>query len=418
MFSTRMQVNLWKIYIVLEIINYQIVTILCNDFIVLKLLRDALLMLIFAVSFSKGKIKPTKIYLGILVWSIFIGLAVLRTDSLTVSLTYLRKYLSPVIFLISIFNTDIVDEKVYAGLLKFLLNVFFVFSIWGIFQAFILGPSFLIKLGYPTKFSNVYKTTALKDSFYFGNLGIQRVVGTLSNANVCAGILGVTLIAIVFNYKKVITSKWEFGKLICVALGYLLTFSRANFLALIIVAIIIMWKYIPKKTLIVFAGILMVGCFVVLYFIQDDSGITHKLVNWVVNSLQFKESSAAGRTGIWGLAVQGIKENPFGMGFGHTGTGVPGHVTGKLYSCENSYFAMALDLGIFGLISFVIYIGTVCAEAIKYRANKTQFKQLATILIYVAITYMFSNHIYDRELNMVLVLIVGTTITMMRKVRA
>lgn len=418
MFSTRMQVNLWKIYIVLEIINYQIVTVICNDFIVLKLLRDALLMLIFVVSFSKGKIKPTKIYLGILAWGIFIGLAVLKTGSLTVSLTYLRKYLSPVILLISILNTDIVDEKVYTGLLKFLLNTLCIFSLWGIFQAFILGPSFLIKLGYPTKFSNVYNAIALKDSFYFGNLGIQRVVGTLSNANVCAGILGISLITIVFNYKKVITSKLDFCKLIFVGLGYILTFSRANFLALIIVAIFVMWKFIPKKTIIALAVIFLFGCFVVLYFIQDDSGITHKLVNWVVNSLQFKESSAAGRTGIWGAALEGIRENPLGLGYGHTGTGVPGHVTGKLYFCENSYFAMALDLGIFGLVSFVIYIGTICAEAFRYRVDRTHFKQLATILLYAAITYMFSNHIYDRELNMVLVLVTGTTISMMRKVRA
>ena len=413
-----MQVNLWKIYIVLEIINYQIVTVICNDFIVLKLLRDALLMLIFVVSFSKGKIKPTKIYLGILVWIIFIGLAVLKTDSLTVSLTYLRKYLSPVILLISILNTDIVDEKVYTGLLKFLLNALCVFSLWGIFQAYILGPSFLIKLGYPTKYSNAYNAIALKDSFYFGNLGIQRVVGTLSNANVCAGILGISLIAIVFNYKKVITTKWDFCKLICVGLAYLLTFSRANFLALIIVAIIVMWKYIPKKTIIVFAGLFLVCCFVVVYFIQDDSGITHKLVNWVINSLQFKESSAAGRTGIWEAALEGIKENPLGLGYGHTGTGVSGHVTGKLYFCENSYFAMALDLGIFGLVSFAVYVGTICSEIFRYRVDKTHFKQLATILLYVAIIYMFSNHIYDRELNMVLVLGIGPTISMMRKVRA
>lgn len=417
MFSARTQVNLWKIFIVLEIINYQIVTILFNDFFLLKFMRDILLMVIVAATLAKGRIKVSKMLLGVGALIVFLLIAAIRTDSLSVILTYFRKYLSPVIFLLAVINTDFTDEKMYTDLLKYMLNVLFVFSLWGIFQAYILGPSFLMKLGYPTKYSNVFHTMALKDSFYFGNLGIQRVVGTLSNANVCAVILGASLITFAFNYKKVITSKWQLCKLLCVMVAYLLTFSRANFLALIIVAIIAMWKYIPKKSIIVLIGIFLIGCFGIMYFIQDSDGITHKLVNWVVNSLQFKESSAAGRTGIWKTAFDGVMNHPLGLGFGHTGTGVPGHVKSPLFFCENSYLAIAIDLGIAGLLAFVFYGATIVAEIFRNRTDKRLFKMAITIIVYVAITYVFSNHVYDRELNIVVGLLIGSTIVTMRRGR-
>ena len=51
-------------------------------------------------------------------------------------------------------------------------------SIFGVFQAQVLGDGFLRKLGYPVEYSHGYGRDMLYNSFYFGGLGIQRVVAT------------------------------------------------------------------------------------------------------------------------------------------------------------------------------------------------------------------------------------------------
>ena len=416
MFSEKTQITLWKILIILEIINYQVVTIMCNDFVVLKFLRDFVLIYIIVATLYKNKIKIDLNLIIIGVFILFVGYATIRTSGMKTALTYARKYISPLILFLAIRNAKFVTEDTYVDILKFLLRAFFVFCVWGIFQAYVLGPEFLIKIGYPTKYSNVFKGIALRDSYYFGNMSIQRVVGTLSNSNVCALILGSIIICCLVNYKKILNTKLDIVCIIGCVAGYILTFSRANFLAFIIVSVIFLWKYIPKKKyiFIAFAGAL--GLFVILYFIQGENGITHKLVKWVVNSLTFKESSVAGRRGIWLKAAKAVIENPLGIGFGRTGAGAVGNIGLPVYSCENSYLAMALDMSILGLAAFLLFIGSLIKEIMSMGKSVTMWKKmLGAIFTYMGITYMFSNHIYDREANMVIFFLIALTMNFMKK---
>lgn len=416
MVSSKTQVLLWKILIVLEIINYQVVTILCNDIIVLKFMRDIVLVLILFAAFYKTKFKIDRTFIFILVFLLFVGIAFLRTDGLRVAITNARRYISPLVLLVAIRNAKFVTEDTYVDILKFLLGAFFVFCVWGIFQAYVLGPEFLIKIGYPTKYSNVFKGIALRDSYYFGNMSIQRVVGTLSNSNVCALILGSIIICCLVNYKRILNTKFDIVCIIGCVAGYILTFSRANFLAFIIVSVIFLWKYIPKKKYIFIAMAGALGLFVILYFVQGENGITHKLVKWVVNSLTFKESSVAGRRGIWAKAAKAVIENPLGIGFGRTGAGAVGNIGLPVYSCENSYLAMALDMSILGLVAFLLFIGSLIKEIMSMGKSVTMWKKmLGAIFTYMGITYMFSNHIYDREANMVLFFLIALTMNFMKK---
>lgn len=414
MFSIKTQIKLWKILIFLEVINYQVVTVICNDFIGFKFIRDIILLWLVIIVIKRNKFKLNKIILSVCIFFVFIVIAVFKTDSILTSFTFVRRYMAPIVFLITIINFDYMEQDIYDNLLKYLLNLFAIFSVWGIFQAYVLGPSFLIKIGYPTKFSYAYNAVTLKDSFYFGNLGIQRVVGTISNSNACALILGCVLLSITLSYKKVVKTKFDIVKLICIFLAYILTFSRANILAFIIVAIFMVWKYVPHKRIISLVSLVAALGFLVLFVIQDESGITHKLVNWVVNSLTFKESSVAGRGDIWKDALNGVMHNPLGLGFGYTGANVLG--VAKVYYCENSYLAIAIDLGIMGFVAFLLFIGAIIGANYKYRKKcPVEYKIIQAILLYAGIAFMFSNHIYDKEADMIIYFLIGITMQLMSK---
>ena len=273
-----------------------------------------------------------------------------------------------------------------------------ILSLWGIFQAHILKDRFLINMGYPTIYANAYKRVTLRHSYYFGNLGIQRVTSTVSNSNVFGIITGVTLILVLLQHKRFLRNAFGWIKLGCIAVAYVLTVSRSNFLAMILVAVIVFGKYIPyKKQLAAVAG---AGAlvFVGLYAVQGDDGLSHKLVNWVVNSLTGQESSASGRSGIWMTAIDKIIQNPLGIGFGKTGTTAASGA--EMYACENSYLAMALDMGIPGALSFVVLEGFVLYDLYrsrKYARDKYLMKIGLSAMVYFMTVCLFSNHIYDME---------------------
>lgn len=416
MLSVKVQVNMWKILVLLEIINYQVVTVFSNDFVAFKFLRDILLILIVVLTFSKNKIKINRLFISILIFIIAVLLNVIRTTEIGVALTFVRKYLSPLLLFIALLNTDFIDERIFNDFTIYLLNVFSIVAVWGIFQAYILGPEFLISMGYPTKFSYAYNDITLKDSFYFGNLGIQRVVSTISNSNVCALILGSFLIFISMNFNKVIKTKFDVAKLLVVFIAYVLTFSRANILALIIVGLFFLWKYLPKKHIIF---MIILGFFIVftgVYFIQDNNGITHKLVKWVINSLLFKESSSAGRVGIWKDAFNAIVNKPMGYGYGYVGAYAQMNKVESFYHCENSYLAIAIDMGIIALLLFINIFVSLFLILRKYRKyDSLKVKMIKAIILYISITFMFSNHIYDREAMMVVFILLGLTLSAVGK---
>lgn len=409
MVSSKAQVMLWKILILLELINYQVVTMMFNDFILLKFMRDILLIVIVCVTISKDnfKIKINKVLVITIVFCICILAATIKTKDLRVSIVFLRKYLSPLIFLWALTNSKIINKDVYYNVVRYLLSLLSILSIWGILQAYLLRPEFLIKMGYPTKYSHAYNAITLKESFYFGNLGIQRVVSTVSNSNVFALILGVFLISVLFDFKSIIKTKLDVAKVVTIAFGYLLTFSRANILAFLIVTIIILWKYIPRKKYI-FIG--MAGCLLIfglIYLFQDENGITHKLTKWVIDSLTFKESSAAGRTRIWKEGFDAVINKISGYGFGKVGAYAQINGVKGFLHCENSYLAISIDLGVLGLFSYISYIIVMFMTTIKCRK-----KLMGAAILYMAITFMFSNHIYDREAMMVICLLLGMNMNM------
>ena len=408
--------NILKVIIVLLLVNYMIFTIILNDNVIFKYLRDILLIILFLLT-CNSKMRLGKKYDKYLIAIAFLfgslAIAFVKTGSLSVGIVALRRYLFPLGLAYIMTNFKFIRDVLKFE--KFLMYVFTVFSVWGIFQAFILKDDFLKKIGYPTVFLPAYGRQMLGNSFYFGNLGIQRFVSSLSNSNAAAAVLGMTLILLIFTYPYMKKTK---GINICIFLifiAYVATVSRANYLAMLIVVIMLLYKYIPHKDWIFIACCIGVIAILVLGVVQGESGIVSKLIGWVSNTIHGKETSSAGRPLIWAEGFRAVCNNWTGIGFGHVGTLATTHGgSGSYYACENSYLAMCLDMGIIGMISYLVIwlLGYKNARSLSKNKQLDQLsvrlvKARRAITIYFLIILFFSNHIYDMEVVCIFYVYIG-----------
>lgn len=422
------RIFLLKLLIVILTINYMVITIIFNDMTLLKYLRDILLVVMIFVCLTNGKFMFTRKSLVFVFIIMFWVVATFKADSLSMGVACLRRYIFPLGLLFVVTRMEpLKKEANLKSFLKFILIFFAIISIWGVFQAWVLGDEFLMNLGYPTTYLNQYKRVMLGHSYYFGGLGIQRVVSTISNSNICGLILGSSLLFLVSCYPFIPTSKKLKNILIiAIAVGYLLTFSRSNFLALLLVVLFIAFRYVPYKKQIILGLVGLVCLGVVLLIVQGSDGLIYKLLEWVQSSLNLTDTSIAGRSDKWAEALQIISENPFGLGFGHVGSIARDAGVKDYIPCENSYLAMAID---FGIIGAVLYIGFMVWVINDLRKKAKRYKREQdtvgyriskggqSIIIYLMIVMFFSNHIYDMEAVSIIYVYVGIALNLTKNNR-
>ena len=387
-----------------------VITVIFHDFAPLKYSRD--LILVVFVIFTIYKRKPLPKVLSLFVAGIFCFLLMgfIGAYSQGLGILVLRKYAFPLVLLVVMSSYNIVFD--IERFLKFIAYFMGSAATWGVFQAHVLGDTFLRKIGYKVSYSYGYGADMLNNSFYFGGLGIQRVVSTISNSNVCGLIFGMSLILLIIMYDY-----WEirFKKqfLFLLAIGYILTFSRSNFLAMGVVLTIAIWPLLKRKKQIIKYVLLAISSIVAFAIYQGEKGILFKLYNWIDLSLHMEDSSSAGRVGVWTEALNGVLQNPFGVGFGHVGTIAISENVPNLFTCESSYLAMALDLGWFGAAIYCTFWGYLIIKCWSiWKKSECEMtakigRAAAAVLLYHGIVMFFSNHIYDMESISFLFIIVG-----------
>ena len=419
MISKFDRITCLKSIVVILILNYMVITIIFNDATVLKYLRDILLVGLLAFCILKNRIKFKETEIIILLFVFMLGVAFVNTIASGggggIAIKAMRRYVFPLGIFIVMSNIGNVDKKRWISFIKFFMIFIGVVSLWGIFQAYALGDTFLMNLGYDTRYSYAYQKITLAPSFYFGNLGIQRVVSTISNSNVCGLILGFSFVFLLMCYSE-IKNRYKNIFILIIFVGYILTFSRSNFVALGVIVLWKVWEYIPyKKWILSVGGFLVLAC-MGMAVIQGEDGIIYKLIKWVMESLTFKESSAAGRSSIWLEAIDKIIEKPLGNGFGMVGSLAREAGVVNYLHCENSYLALAVDCGIHGLVIYMIIIYSLFKRLAE---RKKLFKKSGNIsytkiciagqalIVYFLIAMFFSNYIYDMEVVTLLYMFIG-----------
>jgi hypothetical protein len=393
-----------ELLIILLAINYMAIEIILKNSLALSYLRDILLVSLLILTVRKNKVIMSKAAYFIIIFMILGALALYNTNSQATGILAIRRYYFPIIFLFCISNIDIDNYNHY--IFGFMVKFLALLSAWGIFQADILGDTFLRKIGYPLVYSYAYGRDMLYNSFYFGNLGIQRVVSTFSSSNIYGLCSGIVLIASIILY-NFIDIKHKNMLIILIFAGYILSFSRSNFLALLIVLIAYLRKYIPHKKMVYFSIIVLIITFIIWGIFQGNSGVLYKIFTWIADTFAGRESSSAGRSGIWKAAFMESVKHPLGLGYGHVGALASSNLTtSQVFSSENSYLTIALDVGWLGTFLYVFFIASLVQIFRRYSImfnNKSDYygNRLCvcgyTILIYLSIVMFFSNHIQDME---------------------
>lgn len=404
-----------KFLIVLLVINYMVITILLKDNFVCKYIRDIILLTLFILSMYKQPLKRSEF--GWILFLILLIFTFIRSTDYALALVSIRKYYFPILLLFVVKRYDFCVEYKYVKFLNFICYFFAFISFLGIFQAWILGDQFLKKIGYAVSYNYGYGREMLTNSFYFGGLGIQRVVATLSNSNVCGLILGSTLIVLICFYPFI---KLKFKKFLIfiILIAYILTFSRSNFLSLFVVCIFLMYPYIPNKKILIVISIFVLMFIFIIGIYEGNNGLIFKLWTWVVSSINMTDSSVAGRFSIWSTAYAEVLKHPLGLGFGHVGSIAINANSDYILNCENSYLAIAIDNGIFALLIFIYNYLSLLHNFRKDILSKDLLicNRInicgKCLIIYLLIIMFFSNHIYDMEAISIVFIYIGFCISL------
>ena len=389
----------------------------------MKLMRDFLLIVLVILCLQEGKIKQFPGFKLIVLFAFMCGIAFLRADSMSLGLAFARRYLYPLVLFTVIMQMDMGDKV--KQLSRFALVLFAILCAWGIFQAHILGDTFLMKIGYPSYYAQHYGRRIIANSYYFGGFGIQRVVSTLCNPNVFALILGSTLIFAIFSFSRFSHKKVAAVLIAVIVAGYILTVSRSNFLAMGIAIMLFALPYIPYKKQLIIGAAAAAVIFVIIGLIQGQDSLLYRLFQFVIESFSFSEDSAAGRPGRWAAAIEGISQNPFGVGLGHVGAlAWESGVRDPYYSCENSYFALMLDTGWLGAIAYLAFVGIQGFSMMRYAkvfrkngdiANERLCMSGVMMTAYFLLVFLFSNHVHDMEAMTVIFLYIAIILSVARK---
>lgn len=305
-------------------------------------------------------------------------------------------------------NSSFSNKDIY----KYIRNISYVLvfiSAWGLFQALVLGSKFLIRYG-------LGNNGKLDDSFYIaGQYGLQRVVGTFDSPNTFAL---VTLISAIFfigeiillNRKNVI----NIISLCIVLLAITLSFSRSTWIALSICTIIIcIFKYGSNyksylKVTSTIGKIMIVILLVSVMLFKVMPGVYNRtagmFVNHIINTFTLRDPSAKGHIASLKESAEFMIRNPIGIGIGKSGPKSVKYNSVQI-SSESSYFVIGFDLGIPGLVSYLILVFYIIKTILSKTKSDNYYinisaKYLLTMFSGVFVAYLFLpliqelNHIY------------------------
>ncbi|MCI8352321.1 MAG: hypothetical protein HFJ58_01670 [Clostridia bacterium] len=359
-----------------------------------NLWRDILLIVCFVglIFVNNKKIRLGRYGISIaLMWGVVLIYTV-TSDRVDMAFNLARTYLIPTLIYFIIINSNISQER-----LKKIEDIFILvataLSIFGMFQAFVLGDEFLVQLGYNSNGNHL-----ASNAFYIGGFyGNQRVTSTLAAPNICGIYFG---IAIIVLYSKLKEKKVYKYFMIILILGLITTFSRSAILGTIF-AFLIYYKNNRKqikhtrKEIINIIAIILVGISIALIldkFLLDNL-ITRMIQRSFTSTVTMTDASAQKHLSDLWEPLNIIFTNPLGLGFGHNGPIVLAQYK-DANLVESSIYLLAYDFGIIGMI---IYVFPYIAEI--FRGVFTNNKAVSpAMLSLVMITYLLLPNVETFEI--------------------
>ncbi|MBQ5320864.1 MAG: O-antigen ligase family protein [Oscillospiraceae bacterium] len=394
----KIEIILLGILVVMLPCHYMLFAVLLKEFSFLKLWRDILVFAIFVIEIirSKGLKKDNSlviasIFLCFCVVYIFLAPNIFKAINIT------RVYLIPLIIFQAVKNLEFKEEEL-RGFLKAVMISVAVYCIYGIFQAYVLGPTFLIQIGYDSK------DGVLSSSYFLSNYGnslvgrdVQRVVSTFSAANICAFYLSsIFIVFLTFREKLKVRRIVYNGFMFLVFITIFLTFSRSSWLAVAIAIIVFnfksFWTFISSvwKQL----SVMIVFALIALIFMPS---LQNAIVHIFKSSFSGEDTSVISHQTTIQEAIKMIAKNPIlGLGLGENGPRALNYGASNLV--ESSFYLMIFEYGIFGAVLYFCNYLYVVIKSITHRKYSKEWALSAVCLI--AFTMLaFLNIPYVQEIE-------------------
>lgn len=352
------------------------------------------ILLIVLSLFCFCNIQKNRLPLNLIEYSFIIIISLLFIDILVKgeiikSMYMLRIYLVPMLYYFVMRRIGLTERK-FSNLLNMIIIIAALISIYGIFQAFVLGDSFLNALQ--------YREGGLTDAFYLHLSDIQRVTGTFVAPNTCSMYL-----IFVFIISVCMKKYLSLNKFILIISQFLIfcaivtTFSRTGWIALFICAMVISIQYIIenisifksqfkknyKKILFLILLIIIFICICDFIFFGGD--ITATMYSLIVNTITLNDTSLNAH--IDSIITSFQDSFKYFFGFGLYGVGPKSAVVSNIDFIklpESSFFVIILSVGlVIGILWILSYI-FFYIDSMRLKKNNRQ-----TIILLITALLVF-----------------------------
>lgn len=403
----KLQIRLLNLLLFFLPFHYVIFAVLLADISVLKLWRDALMLLIIALEVVRsGGVKKDSALVVDLIFVIITVLFAILAPSLSKALNIARVYLLPILTFHAVKNICM-DRQEFQSLLKTIMVSVTICCLYGLVQAYILGADFLVKLGY----SNT--NGVLSHTYYLSNYNgsaigrsVQRVVSTFSAPNICAFYLCCVLI-LFLSVKKYLSMRpivyYSFVFLVLITI--VLTFSRSCWLALFISVLLVnirqLWAFIRKG----WVPIVLALAAVVIVLIGSES-LRNALIHIINSSFSGSDTSVNNHFSTIYKAIDLVTANFWGLGLGENGPRAINYGAANLV--ESSYFLMMFEYGIiFGIVYFFDYLFMGWKALVRWRSTRPLSSLTACLVIFALVAYFNIPFVQEIECTGLILIILG-----------
>jgi hypothetical protein len=289
----------------------------------------------------------------------------------------------------------------FRHLLRNLVVVSVILSVFALVQAYILGPTFLIRF----RDIDVIFVSA------FGFYGIQRAVGTFAHAPELAGFLLISCAITLWFLQQHSRRLWLWGILLLFLVTIAATFTRSVWIGMIVMLATILRspRYIKMLIPIILVAIISilvtpVSAYIKASFSLDDpSALYHYRV--LEDSLKY------------------LLHNPLGTGLGSVGVASVRNLQSSVFF-EGFFFNLAGEIGWLGLLLYWIVLGRAFISLLHVgqRSPILPMRQWARVLqgalLGIAVTGFFLPLMVSREIAFTLWFLIGVTVSLNQFLRS
>lgn len=407
--SNKTRYVLFILFISILPLQHMVFSVMLGNIGLLKYLKDIILvilimdMIFFVI--SNKKLKINLVDLSSIFFMIFLILYTIFSTNKIASIYMIRIYSFPIFFyyVLKYSNFNIVQ---FRKCISYLLNYTCILSLFGIYQALILGDKFLINLGYGDR---------LPYAFYIsGLLNFQRVASTFASPNNFAFFIGIVIFISISNINilKPI-NKFVYIKIFIVVLALVLTFSRTAWIALLFTISIYYYKNINFSKLVkVLIGIAIgTGIMYIIDLLVLNGVMFRNVEHLITRTASMEDTSIIGHIDSLYESFYIASKNLLGTGFGINGPKAS-QFTSNPYLVESSYFLIMYEVGIFGaIVYFSIYVFQYMylniREINKFPLDINLFRQGKCIITYILIMYLTLPNVQETEPVLYIFMLIG-----------